>query len=318
MDLSVIIPFFKAESTIQEAVNSVLSQSVIEQRPGLQFEIIIINDDPNAQQSIVLKGLCESDSRIKVRNNTGMCGASAARNLGIAAAAGRLVAFLDADDVWLPFHLEKHLQLHDIYHPALTSSEYSEVDQGLNVINERVMRSMPHRRNSALKDSFNLNSDFYIKDARELFLNCCPALTSAVVVKRESIIAVGGFSLTLQTAEDVHAWILMAGLGQGFAFSPVASMLYRQGNSTLSKSRMSDRWRDLAVQYESLSGSSGYSGFMKEIKDHSFGYFMLYLAALRAESRYREAFAVVLHVSTRYSISVPLIREALSAVLRRR
>ena len=318
MDVSVIIPFYKADATIKDAIESVQMQTVIAQRNDFKLEIVVINDDPTPGGCPVLASLCERDLRIKVYQNSGVHGASAARNCGVSVATGQLLAFLDADDVWLPFHLEKHLRLHDIYRPALTSSEYSETDRMLHIINEAVMQSMDHRRNSALRESFENKVDYYCEDARELFLKCCPALTSAVVVRREALIAVGGFSLTLQTAEDVHAWTLLAGLRQGFAFCPVATMLYRQVQSSLSKSRMSCRWRDLADQYWRLSYCGSYSEFSREIRDNVFSYYMIYLSSLRSESKYDEAFAVLFHVVTRFGISKALCREALRIVARRR
>ncbi len=98
--LSVIIPVYNAEKYVAATIKSVLSQTYE------NFEIIIV-DDGSPDGSI---GICQQfkDSRIKIirQANRGLPGA---RNTGIRHAIGDYLAFLDADDIWLPEKLEKHV-----------------------------------------------------------------------------------------------------------------------------------------------------------------------------------------------------------------
>ncbi len=92
---SLIVPVYNAASTLEKAVDSLLSQA------GSSFEVLLI-DDGSADGSLELcRELAARDGRIRVisQENRGIC---AARNRGLAAARGDYVGFCDDDDVYLP------------------------------------------------------------------------------------------------------------------------------------------------------------------------------------------------------------------------
>jgi glycosyltransferase involved in cell wall biosynthesis len=99
--VSVIIPVYGAEQYIATTLKSVLEQTY------RNFEVLII-DDGGLDRSIEI---CQQfqDPRIKIitQKNRGLAGA---RNTGIRNAQGDYLAFLDADDLWLPEKLEKHVE----------------------------------------------------------------------------------------------------------------------------------------------------------------------------------------------------------------
>lgn len=98
--VSVIIPVYKAEKYIAATVQSVLDQTY------QNFEILII-DDGTPDRSIEI---CRqfNDPRIKISCYPNR-GVAAARNHGVRAAQGEYIAFLDADDLWLPTKIAKHI-----------------------------------------------------------------------------------------------------------------------------------------------------------------------------------------------------------------
>lgn len=99
--VSVIIPVYKAEKYIGATVRSVLAQSY------KNLELLIV-DDGSPDRSIEI---CQQfkDPKIKIIRQENR-GVSAARNTGIRNAQGEYLAFLDADDLWLPEKLEKHVE----------------------------------------------------------------------------------------------------------------------------------------------------------------------------------------------------------------
>lgn len=99
--VSVIIPVYKVEKYIAAAVQSVLKQSY------LNFELLIV-DDGSPDNSVKI---CQqfTDPRVVIIRQENR-GVSAARNTGIRHARGEYIAFLDADDLWLPEKLEKHVE----------------------------------------------------------------------------------------------------------------------------------------------------------------------------------------------------------------
>jgi hypothetical protein len=98
--VSVIVPVFKAEQYVEITIQSLLNQTY------KNLEILIV-DDGSPDRSIEI---CRrfSDPRIKIiqQPNRGLPGA---RNTGIRHATGEFIGFLDADDVWLPHKVEKHV-----------------------------------------------------------------------------------------------------------------------------------------------------------------------------------------------------------------
>ena len=97
MDLvSIIIPYYKKKKYIELAINSVIRQTYT------NFELIIIYDDENKEDLNFLKKIIKKDKRIKIYINKKNLGAGPSRNKGIKLSKGSLIAFLDADDLWLP------------------------------------------------------------------------------------------------------------------------------------------------------------------------------------------------------------------------
>ena len=99
MKVSVIIPNYNYSKYVCEAVDSALGQTY-------QDKEVIVVDDGSTDNSVEL--LTKYGDKIKLirQTNAGVC---ASRNNGVAASSGELIAFLDADDVWLPEKLEKQV-----------------------------------------------------------------------------------------------------------------------------------------------------------------------------------------------------------------
>jgi glycosyltransferase involved in cell wall biosynthesis len=104
--VSVIIIFLNAERFIREAIDSVFAQSYSD------WELLLVDDgSTDASTGIALDYAARFHGKVRYldhqrHENRGM---SATRNVGINAASGRFIAFLDADDVWLPHKLERQV-----------------------------------------------------------------------------------------------------------------------------------------------------------------------------------------------------------------
>ena len=97
--VSVVIPSYNRAHCLRETVNSVLSQTVT------PFEVIVVDDGSTDATPSLTSLFTEPVRTIRKRNG----GAASARNTGIAAARGDVIAFLDADDLWQPQKLEVQL-----------------------------------------------------------------------------------------------------------------------------------------------------------------------------------------------------------------
>lgn len=102
--VSVIMPAYNAQRFIEEAISSVIAQTVSD------WELIVI-DDCSADDTFQLaQRKAADDPRIQVLCNDVNAGVAATRNRGIDCAKGQYIAFLDSDDVWHPEKLEKQLE----------------------------------------------------------------------------------------------------------------------------------------------------------------------------------------------------------------
>jgi glycosyltransferase involved in cell wall biosynthesis len=99
--VSVVIPAYNRATVLRRAIDSVLRQSFGD------FEIIVV-DDGSTDGTAAEASRC-TDPRLSVLRLDANRGAAAARNSGIRAAAGALIAFLDSDDEWLPQKLERQV-----------------------------------------------------------------------------------------------------------------------------------------------------------------------------------------------------------------
>ena len=100
--VSVVIPAFNAGQYLEHAINSILAQS------HSTLEVIIVNDGSTDNTGDVASSFTDPRVQIISKTNGGM---SSARNAGVNKARGEFLAFLDADDYWLPHKLEKQLAL---------------------------------------------------------------------------------------------------------------------------------------------------------------------------------------------------------------
>ncbi len=106
--VSVVVNFLNAERFLEEAIASVHAQTY------RTWELLLVDDGSTDASTEIARRHAKRDAeRVRYLEHPGHenKGASAARNLGIAQARGELIAFLDADDVWLPNRLERGVEL---------------------------------------------------------------------------------------------------------------------------------------------------------------------------------------------------------------
>lgn len=160
--VSVIIPVYNREQTIKASIESVLKQTY------QNFEIIVV-DDCSADGSVeVVKNI--TDGRVKMilcETNGGAC---KARNLGIEAAKGDIIAFHDSDDLWYSNKLEKSLYYLEKEHADMVFSAVYRRGENQYGSEGRIV------------PAYNLNEE-QDKFTRILISNCVS--TQTIVVKRK-------------------------------------------------------------------------------------------------------------------------------------
>lgn len=120
--VSIIMPAYNAAPYIHEAINSVRTQTY------RQWELLITEDCSTDETRAILKNLTESDSRIKIFYNEKNRGAAASRNHSLSKAEGRYIAFLDADDLWMPDKLKSQLAFMQKNNIAMCYTSYETIE----------------------------------------------------------------------------------------------------------------------------------------------------------------------------------------------
>lgn len=133
--VSIVMPCYNAEKYITSAIESVIKQTY------LYWELIIVDDCSTDTSANIIKEYSQKDSRIKYFKTEKPSGSPALpRNIAIDKAQGRFIAFLDADDIWLPTKLEHQLPLFEHEDIAIVFSDYEKIDEQGNR-NNRIIKA---------------------------------------------------------------------------------------------------------------------------------------------------------------------------------
>jgi teichuronic acid biosynthesis glycosyltransferase TuaG len=104
--VSVVMPAYNAQHYIAATIESVLTQTFSD------FELLVVDDCSKDSTAEIVAGYASRDERVRLIRLPKNCGAPAGpRNFGVRAAAGKWIAFLDADDIWHPRKLATQLQV---------------------------------------------------------------------------------------------------------------------------------------------------------------------------------------------------------------
>jgi glycosyltransferase involved in cell wall biosynthesis len=193
--VSVIIPAFRASRDIADALASVFAQTFAD------FEVVLVDDgSPDAAE--LEAAIAPFRSRIQFITQPNL-GAGAARNTAIRASTGRFLAFLDADDRWLPDFLARQVALLEadrhcalVYCDALLSGDTPLAGQ-------RFMEAAPSEGEVTLVS---------------LIEQRCNIVLSTVVARRRVLIGAGLFDETLRRGQDFELWLRLAWRGAAMTY----------------------------------------------------------------------------------------------------
>jgi glycosyltransferase involved in cell wall biosynthesis len=207
--VSVVIPAYNAGWCVERAVDSALAQS------HAAREVIVVDDGSTDDTAVRLAGY---GARIRVLRQAN-AGLSAARNTGIEAADGEFVAFLDADDWWLPSKLERQVALlrqrPDIGFCSTAAQVVAPDGSPLN------LWACPPATDNILEAIFQN-------------LSLIPGSGSGVVLRRALVERTGAFDGRLRSLEDVDMWLRLASV-TGYACVPEPLTVILRNPSSMSR-----------------------------------------------------------------------------------
>ncbi|RPJ75440.1 MAG: glycosyltransferase family 2 protein, partial [Acidobacteria bacterium] len=202
--VSVVIPAYNAAAMIGDALRSVFAQTFTD------FEVVVVDDGSTDDTARVVEALGAGVVRLIRQANRGP---AAARNAGIAASTAPLIAFLDADDEWLPGKLE----LQTAYfaaHPEAALLHTATARAGDRQPEHEASRLAGEPPASVFCDLFHTDYDIN---------------TLTVMVRREAVEEAGGFDERREVhVEDWDLWLRIAARHK-VGYLPVPTAVRRPG-----------------------------------------------------------------------------------------
>lgn len=183
--VSVILPAYKAERFVGEAVDSILGQTLTD------FELIVIDDGSTDGTGTILAERAAGDPRVRLvsRPNRGL---TPTLNEGLAAARADYVAIMNADDVALPERLERQAAYLDAHPTVAAVGSQTRLILADGTAGPAV--SLPQAP----------------AEVRAFLTKASPLAHPAVMFRRAAVIAAGGYRPRIEPAEDYDLWLRLA------------------------------------------------------------------------------------------------------------
>ena len=221
MRVSVVIPTYDRADFVREAIASVLQQDYP------HVELIVVDDGSHDGTAAVVSGFGTAVQYLWQENR----GVSAARNRGVAASTGDLIAFLDSDDLWLPSKVSAQVAYFEA-HPDAQACHTDEIwiRRGVRVNERRI-----HRKQGGWQFLASLPR--------------CLISPSAIMMRRALWNRLGGFDESLPACEDYDLWLRLTAVVP-VGFLPERLVIKRGGHADqLSRSLpVLDRYRIQALE----------------------------------------------------------------------
>ena len=224
--ISVLVPVFNGEQTIDAAIDSVLRQTY------QSFELVVVDDGSTDRTSAILSGY-RHDDRVTVLTNAENRGLVAALNRGLAACRGELVARLDADDLASPCRLERQVAAFSAEPElVLCATAYDRVSNS----GQRLKRSVPPLTHAELAAAMLAGNRLH---------------HSSVMFRRTAVMSVGGYAEDWFPVEDYDLWLRLLDRGHYLGVPTVESIYVQrqEGISATNKARQERMTAERAARY---------------------------------------------------------------------
>lgn len=206
IDLSVIVPVYNGAPYLRQAIDSVLAQK------SHGIELLVVDDGSTDDTPDILAAYGAKITVITQPNR----GLSTARNVGVAAARGRWLAFLDADDFWLPDFARRMLEAAAAPQCGILACSWIYVERDGRPIGPP---KLPAHSRVTLVDLLQGNR--------------FPPV--AMLVRRDLVKRIGGFDPTIDGVQDWDLWLRLASEGHVIECIPDVLAAYRLTSGSMSR-----------------------------------------------------------------------------------
>jgi teichuronic acid biosynthesis glycosyltransferase TuaG len=226
--VSVIVPVWNAEKYISATLNSIRDQDFND------FEVLVIDDCSTDKSSQIIAGFVQADARFSYHKSPANFGGPAGpRNMGLDLASGELVAFCDADDIWVPHKLTLQVTAMDLTKAEMICSMVCDFHDDTKLPTFRAP---------------DVNPPFKLISAIQLRIKNWIALSS-VLVRKDALDAVGRFNAdrSYVAVEDYDMWMRLSRNGNKLLRLSCPLVHYRKLPTSISADKMMMISRALSV-----------------------------------------------------------------------
>ncbi|HMZ89812.1 MAG TPA: glycosyltransferase family 2 protein [Chitinophagales bacterium] len=215
--VSVIMPVYNAAKYLQQAVDSVKSQTYA------NWELWMVNDKSTDNSAEIMSQLASGDARIHAIHLENNSGSAHARNIAIAQAKGKYIAFLDADDQWKPEKLKLQVAFMQQHNAVLSHTAYDTISAS----------------NESLHREIHVNAKVtYRQLLKNNTIGCLTAMYNAEALGKQ-------FMPDLRKRQDYGLWLQILRNGRvAYGLDEVLAT-YRVGMDSLS----GNKWRVLRYNW---------------------------------------------------------------------
>ena len=215
--VSIVMPAYNVARFITETLEAVFAQTFTD------YEVIIVNDGSpdTAELERALEPYAGRVRYIEQKN----AGAGAARNTALRAARGEYIAFLDADDLWLPDYLGEQFEF-------LRGGNYDLVYSDALLFGDSPIAGKTYMETSPSNGEVNFKSLVHYE---------CNLITSGVLARKDPILAAGLFKEDIRNGQDFELWLRLVRAGARVAYQRKVLLRYRCHPESLSSADPVDK-----------------------------------------------------------------------------
>ena len=297
--ISIIIPLYNKAASIATALNCVLAQTFQD------FEVVVVDDGSTDNGAAIVEQYTDPRIRLIRQENAGV---SAARNKGIEKARGEYVAFLDADDEWMPEFLEEIVALQHEF-PACRAQATNYTFNSYGAKSSTILRKIPFKSERGV-----LSNYFEVASCSHP-----PVWTSAVCIERKLLQEIGGFPVGVKSGEDLWVWAHVA-VCTHWAYSKKAMAQYNFDQMDFKEvpTRMPDlvdavgaELKRLWIDYKHISGLKTYLSLWHKMRSS------VYLRLGYKKACFKEAMLSLRYNPMNYKVYAYLILNVLGVYKRK-
>lgn len=228
---SIVMPYYNAGKYINETVSAIIAQTYT------NWELLIVDDCSSVTETHILQQVASMDKRIRILRTQTNSGAGVARNIGVIEAAGRYVAFCDADDWWYPTKLEEQIQFMQSNNYPFSCTWYEDSDEHL--------------------ESFYITKPSPKQSYRDMLFGCTTGPTGVVI----DVKLLGKKLIpNLRRAEDWGLWLLYL-QETGYLYTyPKVLWKYRHIRGSVSSNKLK-QLKGVKTMYQQIVGMNNISAF---------------------------------------------------------